>query len=63
MEQLTMNLKTGQIKIMKSLGKVAYENKYNLEDFANIVLETGLDLIISNLTEDQTIEVIKEVAK
>ena len=63
MEQVTLNLKTGRLKIMKSLGKVAYENKYNLEDFVSIVLETGLDLIISNLTDEQAIEVIKEVAE
>ena len=55
MEKITIELKKSQVKVIKSLKKIEYEDKYNLEEFIN-------DLI-GNLTEEQGIAVIKDVAE
>ena len=63
MEKITIELKKSQVKVIKSLKKIEYEDKYNLEEFINELLEIAIDGLIGNLTEEQGIAVIKDVAE
>lgn len=63
MEKITIELKKSQVKVIKSLKKIEYEDKYNLEEFINELLEIAIDDLIRNLTEEQGIAVIKDVAE
>lgn len=63
MEKITIELKKSQVKVIKSLKKIEYEDKYNLEEFINELLEIAIDDLIGNLTEEQGIAVIKDVAE
>ena len=63
MEKITIELKKSQVKVIKSLKKIEYEDKYNLEEFINELLEIAIDDLIGNLTEEQGIAVIKAVAE
>lgn len=63
MEKITIELKKSQVKVIKSLKKIEYEDKYNLEEFINDLLEIAIDDLIGNLTEEQGIAVIKDVAE
>ena len=63
MEKITIELKKSQVKVIKSLKKIEYEEKYNLEEFINELLEIAIDDLIGNLTEEQGIAVIKDVAE
>lgn len=62
MDKVTINLKKGQLKVIKSLCKIEYEDRLNLEEFLAELLEIGIDDLIGNLTEEQGIAVIKDVA-
>ena len=63
MEKITIELKKSQVKVIKSLKKIEYGDKYNLEEFINELLEIAIDDLIGNLTEEQGIAVIKDVAE
>ena len=63
MEKITIELKKSQVKVIKSLKKIEYEDKYNLEEFISELLEIAIDDLIGNLTEEQGIAVIKDVAE
>ena len=63
MEKITKEKKKSQVKVIKSLKKIEYEDKYNLEEFINELLEIAIDDLIGNLTEEQGIAVIKDVAE
>ncbi len=63
MEKITIELKKSQVKVIKSLKKIEYEDKYNLEEFINELLEIAIDDLIGNLTEEKGIAVIKDVAE
>ena len=39
MEKITIELKKSQVKVIKSLKKIEYEDKYNLEEIINEILE------------------------
>ena len=63
MEKITIELKKSQVKVIKSLKKIEYEDKYNLEEFIKELLEIAIDDLIGNLTEEKGIAVIKDVAE
>lgn len=63
MEKITIELKKSQVKVIKSLKKVEYEDKYNLEEFIGELIEIAIDDLIGNLTEEKGIAVIKDVAE
>lgn len=63
MDKVTIDLKKGRLKVIKALAKIEYENRLNLDEFLAELIEIGIDDLIGNLTEEQGIAVIKDVAE
>ena len=63
MQKITLNLKRSQLKIIKSLLKIEYKGMYDLEEFIINLIQEGMENILANLTEEQGIEIIKDVAE
>lgn len=63
MDKVTIELKKGRLKVIKSLAKIEYENRLNLDEFLAELIEIGIDDLIGSLTEEQGIAVIKDVAE
>lgn len=63
MNEVTIELKKGRLKVLKALAKIEYENKLNLDEFITEVIEIGIDDLIGSLTEEQGIAVIKDIAE
>lgn len=63
MDKVTIELKKGRLKVIKSLAKIEYESRLNLDEFLAELIEIGIDDLIGSLTEEQGIAVIKDVAE